>query len=491
MPWTMDDVASKTKLASTAALKRLWVSVANQELARCKGPQEECEARAIRIANAAVRKAVSESMPDITEAGWTTAYMNDLPDGSFAYIEPGGSEDGQGKTTPRSLRHYPFKDAGGKVDLPHLRAALRYAAREIKRGGRGAGLAQKAMPKLKAAAKAAGVGQYAESLQVVEFREETMGLDNSAHVDREASMIRDVALLGANSKNDRTYLPDALTQAARLLDGIKAYADHPPEHDIDKVRGIREGLGKVQATRVDGSKVRGDFHVVPHAGWVLDLAERMPEMVGFSINGRGYTYQDDDGHTIVEAFERIRSVDLVSEPASTSSLYEGTQHDDEAGAAALTVRLKGVTDEQLSEYLGAQRPTVLQAIREEVRKGMGADDTIKELEEEKKTLEASKTDLEGKMKEKEEELETLRAAEARREKERLVAEKLEKAELPDEAKTEEFTEQLMVAPDEAAIDKWIADRVKVMKTKEATSAGSGEGTGGKATDEEVEEAFAG
>jgi len=489
----MDDVASKTKLASTAALKRLWISVANQELARCKGPQEECEARAIRIANAAVRKAVSESMgvTATTEAEWTTAYKNDLPDGCFAYIEPGGSKDGQGKTTPRSLRHYPYKEAGGEIALVQLRAALRYAAREIKRGGRGAGLAQKAMPKLKAAAKAAGVGQYAESLQVVEFREETMGLDNSAHVDREASVIRDVAILGAESQNGRTYLPEALTQAARLLDGIKAYADHPPDDDMDKVRGIQEALGKLQGTRVDASKVRGDFHVVPHAAWLLDLAEKMPDMVGFSINGRGYTYQDDDGHTIVEAFERIRSADVVSEPASTSSLYESTQQDDEAGAAALTVLLKSVTDEQLTEYLGAQRPTVLQAIREEVRKGMGDDDTIKKLEEEKNTLEASRTDLEGKMKEKEEELETLRAAEARREKERLVAEKLEKAELPDAAKTEEFTEQLMVAPDEAAIDKWIADRVKVMKTKEATSAGSGEGTGGKATDEELEEAFAG
>ena len=49
---------------------------------------------------------------------------NDLPDGSFLYIAPGGEKDSEGKTTPRSLRYFPYKDASGKVDLPHLRNAL-------------------------------------------------------------------------------------------------------------------------------------------------------------------------------------------------------------------------------------------------------------------------------------------------------------------------------------------------------------------------------
>lgn len=57
-------------------------------------------------------------------AVWSTAYMNDLPDSSFLIIEKGGKKDSDGKTTPRSLRHFPVKDANGKVDLPHLRNAL-------------------------------------------------------------------------------------------------------------------------------------------------------------------------------------------------------------------------------------------------------------------------------------------------------------------------------------------------------------------------------
>jgi len=57
-------------------------------------------------------------------AVWSTAFVNDLPDGSFLYIEPGGSKDGEGKTKPRSKRHFPYKDGSGKIDLPHLRNAI-------------------------------------------------------------------------------------------------------------------------------------------------------------------------------------------------------------------------------------------------------------------------------------------------------------------------------------------------------------------------------
>lgn len=61
---------------------------------------------------------------DSLKAVWSTAYMDDLPDSAFLYVEAGGKKDSDGKTTPRSLRHFPYKDASGSVDLPHLRNAL-------------------------------------------------------------------------------------------------------------------------------------------------------------------------------------------------------------------------------------------------------------------------------------------------------------------------------------------------------------------------------
>lgn len=58
------------------------------------------------------------------KAQWTTAYMNDLPDSSFLYIEPGGTKDADGKTTPRDKRHFPVKDKQGNIDKPHLKDSL-------------------------------------------------------------------------------------------------------------------------------------------------------------------------------------------------------------------------------------------------------------------------------------------------------------------------------------------------------------------------------
>jgi hypothetical protein len=57
------------------------------------------------------------------KAALTTADRDALPDGSFLYIEPGGSKDADGKTTPRSHRMFPYRDSTGTIDIAHLRAA--------------------------------------------------------------------------------------------------------------------------------------------------------------------------------------------------------------------------------------------------------------------------------------------------------------------------------------------------------------------------------
>jgi hypothetical protein len=48
----------------------------------------------------------------------SAAQINDLPDSAFLYIEPGGEKDDEGKTVPRSLRHFPVPD------IEHVRNAL-------------------------------------------------------------------------------------------------------------------------------------------------------------------------------------------------------------------------------------------------------------------------------------------------------------------------------------------------------------------------------
>jgi len=66
---------------------------------------------------------------------WDVAYINRLPDSAFFYIESGGEKDEEGKTTPRSLRHLPYVDEKGEVDLPHVRNALARAAQTQDKNG--------------------------------------------------------------------------------------------------------------------------------------------------------------------------------------------------------------------------------------------------------------------------------------------------------------------------------------------------------------------
>lgn len=99
---------------------------------------------------------------DEYKEAWTAAYVNDLPDSSFLYIEPGGKKDGEGKTAPRSLRHLPVRDAQGKPDAAHLRNAAARAGQVKLRTG-----------KTISPAKAAGLRKRAQRLLAGVKKEQT------------------------------------------------------------------------------------------------------------------------------------------------------------------------------------------------------------------------------------------------------------------------------------------------------------------------------
>jgi HK97 family phage prohead protease len=90
------------------------------------------------------KKETGRSSVTVTQrAAMTSASINDLPDSDFAYIESGGAKDSSGRTVPRSLRHFPVHDAA------HTRDALSRAPQSP--------FGDKAMPKIRAAAKKFGI----------------------------------------------------------------------------------------------------------------------------------------------------------------------------------------------------------------------------------------------------------------------------------------------------------------------------------------------
>ena len=104
------------------------------------------------------KKKVEKEKKKVEKAKWDRKFINKLPDAAFAYIEPGGEKDEEGKTKPRSLRHFPHHGMNvrtGKehdtVDKPHLRNALARAPQSK--------FGPKALPHLKRHAKALEIGQ--------------------------------------------------------------------------------------------------------------------------------------------------------------------------------------------------------------------------------------------------------------------------------------------------------------------------------------------
>jgi hypothetical protein len=82
-------------------------------------------------------------MASAAKADLSTKDLNDLPDSAFAHIEDGGSKDEDGKTTPRSKRHFAIHDKAHADN-----AAARIA--------QGAKFGDEALPKVKAAQKKFG-----------------------------------------------------------------------------------------------------------------------------------------------------------------------------------------------------------------------------------------------------------------------------------------------------------------------------------------------
>ncbi|HEY5985852.1 MAG TPA: HK97 family phage prohead protease [Streptosporangiaceae bacterium] len=141
MPWHV----AKTDRCPAS---RPWGVIKNEDgsvSGRCHATEDEAMDQMHALYAAEQGQAMHSADPDGSDrAQMAAASINDLPDSAFAYIEPGGSKDEEGKTTPRSKRHFPIHDAA------HVRNALARAPQSP--------FGDKAMPKIRAAAKKFGVG---------------------------------------------------------------------------------------------------------------------------------------------------------------------------------------------------------------------------------------------------------------------------------------------------------------------------------------------
>jgi hypothetical protein len=150
-------------------------------------------------------------------------------------------------------------------------------------------------------------------------------------VDCESGVLRGVKILGLKSRNGRSYLPEALKQAAALYENAKVNVNHPKGHPAAP-RDYQDRLGQIRGVELrPGEGLFGDLHFNPKHALAEQLvwdAEHAPENVGFSHNVEARTARRGD-EVVVEAITRVQSVDLVADPATTRGLFESLEKSSE------------------------------------------------------------------------------------------------------------------------------------------------------------------
>ena len=143
-------------------------------------------------------------------------------------------------------------------------------------------------------------------------------IDAASGVIRGVSLITEGPALGHGVMVDAKTLEQVKAAAEQYSGGLKVKLDHSG--------GAGDIIGYVDALRIEGKKLLGDLHLLensPHRGYVLEIAEKIPDTFGLSIAFSGPVEMGADKRTILQRCTEIYSVDLVSEPAANAAgLFE-------------------------------------------------------------------------------------------------------------------------------------------------------------------------
>jgi len=276
----------------------------------------------------------------------------------------------------------------------------------------------------------------------VSLIEDRFALTKATKIDTTKGLIEDVLLCGLSSPSKRReYTPAALSAAVRLYEGAPVNLDH----HVGKTPPTAARFGRTQNARyVEGQGIRGDVRYNTAHPWATSFAwfaENDPGALGFSHHADGKC-KTSGGKEIVESIVSVRSVDLVTDPATTNGLFEdettarSREMQERSTPKGDQMELKDLTAEMLQK----ERPDLCRNLREsadESARLVAAEAAVKKLTEEKDRLEVANA------------LASHRSA---------VDVKLAEAKLPPAAITDVFRKQLYEAKDAAAVDVLIVDR---------------------------------
>jgi len=186
---------------------------------------------------------------------------------------------------------------------------------------------------------------------------ESVGL---ADVDAEKGIAVGVKLLGLRSRNNRNYdTPGVRKTAIRHLSGSRVYINHPAKATDNRDYHDKFGVVSENVEYREGKGYFGTIYFNPqHAAasqFVWDITHA-PKTMGMSVNASIESEKPVKGKdSDVNAIESIRSVDVVTNPATTDGIFE--EHIEEEEEMALTLEeikkhpelIKSILEEHNSE----------------------------------------------------------------------------------------------------------------------------------------------
>jgi hypothetical protein len=160
--------------------------------------------------------------------------------------------------------------------------------------------------------------------QEVTYQPEQLKVEMPKDMANGVGRVRGVKLLGWKSRNNnRTYLKEGVK--AELYENVPVNINHPTEEEKKLPRPYNSRFGWIENPRVQPDGVFGDLcfnpnhEIVPSFLW---WANNKPDKIGLSQNAYGDVWESATDE-VVQSVDEVRSMDLVSDPASTNGLFEG------------------------------------------------------------------------------------------------------------------------------------------------------------------------
>lgn len=199
--------------------------------------------------------------------------------------------------------------------------------------------------------------------------------------EESSGLVRGVKLLGLKSANGRDYDTHGVrSTAVEHLTRARVFVNHPRQ--ATDPRRYEDQIGTVESARyVAGKGYYGDIRFNPKHRLFQQLSwdiRNNARALGMSINAslRVSRQRDREGRLVIEGIHSVRSVDLVTHPATTNGVFE---HEETPVA--------GLTTEELLEQL-RNNPDALEQLRAE-------GESANQLTEVQTALEAAQQEIEA------------------------------------------------------------------------------------------------